>query len=255
MILDEIIKGKRYEVKGIRERYKQPLELKGLPEIRSFVDAIKKPGINLITEAKAASPSSGVIVSDYDPVKIARIYERAGAASISVLTDSKYFSGDIEHLRKVKGAVSIPVLRKDFIIDEAQICESRLAGADALLLIVRILRPDELERLIKATNDLGMAALVEVHSESEAKIALDTGAEVIGINNRDLDTLEVDVATTERIIKAAPELKKKLLISESGISSRADIEMLFKAGVNAVLVGEAILKSPDMGAKIKELIG
>jgi len=253
MILDEIIKNKREEVKGVRDKQKQPLDLEKLPKVRDFAAALQKPGIKLIAEVKAKSPSAGVIVKDFDPVKIARAYEKSGVSAISVLTDNKYFGGSIEALKKVKASVKLPVLRKDFIIDESQIYESRIAGADAVLLIVRILRYDELERFIKIINDLGMTALVEVHSADEAKKAIDAGANVIGINNRDLDTLKVDLNTTSEIIKSVPELKEKNLVSESGIKNKDDVKILKNAGVKAILAGEAILKAKNIEAKINEL--
>jgi len=253
MILDEIIKDKVKEVVRLRTGTISPIEPGQLPAVNDLAAALKSPGINLIAEIKSKSPSAGVMIKDYDPVNIAGIYERSGARAISVLTDSKYFGGSIEHITKVKNAVKIPILRKDFIIDEVQIHESRLAGADAILLIVRILQPDELKGLIKYADGLGMSCLVEVHSEDEARIALDAGANIIGINNRDLDTLQVDINTTANILSAVPELKEKIIVSESGIGNKKDVDLLKNIGVNAILIGEAILKAPDMGQKIHEL--
>ncbi len=254
MILDEIVNTKRKEVASLKERMKLPLESKSLPKIRDFKKAVSRRGINLIAETKAASPSAGAIVQNYAPESIAAEFEKAGACAVSVLTDPVYFKGSIDDIMKVKNSIKLPVLRKDFIIDEYQIYESRLAGADAILLIARILGQDELERFIKIAGDLGMDALVEVHSVKEAKSALDARAEIIGINNRDLDTLKVDLAMTINIVKEVPQLKRKVLISESGISERSQVDLLRDVGIKAVLVGEAILKSPDMGEKIRELI-
>ncbi len=255
MILEEIVKTKKKEIDGLKERYKLPLKTGDLPKVRGFKKAVSRRGMNLIAEMKAASPSSGVIVDNYVPADIAAVYEKAGACAVSVLTDAEYFKGSINDIAKVKNSIKLPVLRKDFIIDESQIYESRLAGADAILLIARILDRDELERFIKIAGDLKMDALVEVHSVKEARSAIDAGAEIIGINNRDLNTLKVDLGTTVNIMNEIPELKRKVLVSESGISERSQVELLRDIGVNAVLVGEAILKSPDMREKIRELIG
>ena len=253
MILDEIVKAKLIEVEALKKRLKLEFKKKDLPKTRDFKKAISKRGINLIAETKAASPSAGVMFDKYVPENLAKEYEKAGAAAVSVLTDVTYFNGVLDDLERVRNSISLPVLRKDFIIDEIQIFESRFAGADAILLIARILGRDELERFIKFAKKLGMDALVEVHSVKEARSAVAAGAEIIGINNRDLDTLKVDVDNTIRIISEVPELKKKILVSESGISERGQVDLLKKAGVKAVLIGEAILKSRDIGKKIKEL--
>jgi indole-3-glycerol phosphate synthase len=255
MILDEIVKAKLIEVEALKKRLKLEFKKKDLPKTRDFKKAISGRGINLIAETKAASPSAGVIFDKYVPENIAKEYEKAGAAAVSVLTDVTYFNGSMDDLERVRNSVSLPVLRKDFIIDEIQIFESRLAGADAILLIARILGGGELERFIKFAKKLGMDALVEVHSAKEARSAVAAGAEIIGINNRALDTLKVDVDNTIKIINKVPELKKKVLVSESGINERSQVDLLKKAGVKAVLIGEAILKSPDISKKIKELVG
>jgi indole-3-glycerol phosphate synthase len=255
MILDEIVKTKNKEVDVLKGKYKLPLKTGDLPKVRGFKKAVSRRGMNLIAETKAASPSAGVIIDNYVPEDIAAVFEKAGACAVSVLTDAEYFKGSIKDIAKIKNSIKLPVLRKDFIINESQIYESRLAGADAILLIARILDQDELERFIKIAGDLKMDALVEVHSVKEARSALDAGAEIIGINNRDLNTLKVDLGATVNIISEIPELKRKILISESGISERGQVDLLRDIGVNAVLVGEAILKSPDMSEKIRELIG
>lgn len=255
MILDEIVANKKIEVEKLKEDRMLPFKINKLIKPRDFMRAISRNGVRLIAEVKASSPSAGTIVKDYDPAKIARQYESAGASAISVLTDGRYFNGSIDDLRKVKRTVNVPVLRKDFIIDESQIYESRIAGADAVLLIVRILSRDQLVRLLKTAKDLSLTAVVEVHSVKEAEIALDAGADVIGINNRDLDSLKVDILTTVNIMNSLSLLKDKVLISESGISKKKEVDMLEQLGVSAVLVGEAILKNPDIAAKIRELIG
>jgi indole-3-glycerol phosphate synthase len=255
MILDDILKSKREEVRLLREKLKLPVKQSRLPKLRDFKKAISRSAISLIAEVKAASPSAGVIIKEYSPDALARAYEKAGASAISVLTDQSYFKGSIDDLIKVRKAVRLPILRKDFIIDEAQIYESRLAGADAVLLIVRILEQEQLENFIKLINDLDMTALVEAHSIKEAKAALDAGSEVIGINNRDLNTLKIDLSTTVNIINELPQLMKKVIVAESGITEKSQVELFSSIGIKAVLVGEALLKSPDAGAKIKELIG
>jgi len=254
MILDEIVKEKLKEVDALKGKIKLPIDKKSLQKIRGFKKAINGRGIHLIAETKAASPSAGVIFDKYVPENIAAIYEKAGASAVSVLTDVTYFNGSIDDLERVRNSIKLPVLRKDFIIDEVQIYESRLAGADAILLIARILDRDELEDFIELAGELGMDAIVEVHSAKEARTALEAGAEIIGINNRDLDTLKVDMNNSINIINEVPELKKKVLVSESGISENGQVELLKAAGVKAILVGESILKSPDMGKKIRELV-
>lgn len=255
MILDEIVKEKLVEVEALKKKLKLEFRKSDLPKVRNFKKAISRRGMSLIAETKAASPSAGVIFDKYVPENLAAIYEKAGASAVSVLTDAVHFNGSIDDLERVRNSIKLPVLRKDFIIDEIQIFESRLSGADAVLLIARILGTDELKRFIKVAKKLGMDALVEVHSAKEARSALDAGAEIIGINNRDLDTLKVDMDMTINIINELPQLRKKVLVSESGISERSQVDLLKRSGVKAVLVGEAILKSPDMRGKIRELVG
>ena len=257
MILDDIIKTKKAEVEQLKKTLhsRQDLNLSGLPRPLSLAKAIKKQGIALIAETKAASPSAGVFMKNYDPAKIAREYESAGADAISVLTDPVYFMGSVNHLRMVKSAVLIPVLRKDFIIDESQIYESRLIGADAILLITRILATDVLRRLLRTAESVGLGALVEVTTSEEARLAIGMGAEMIGINNRDLDTLSVDLSRTVNILREVPGLKDKIVVSESGIKTRKDVIALSGSGVNAILVGETLLKSHDISEKIEELTG
>ncbi|MFH1576459.1 MAG: indole-3-glycerol phosphate synthase TrpC [Candidatus Margulisiibacteriota bacterium] len=257
MILDDIISNKRQEVTSLKVSFsgKDPRQLvKGLPKPRDFLKAFKKGKFSLIAEIKKASPSAGIIRREFDPIYLAKTYEESGAAAISVLTDEKFFQGKLEYLKAAKESTTIPVLRKDFIIDEAQVYEARIAGADAILLIARVLSDDELVKFLKLTQELGLQALVEVYSAEEIERALKTEAKIIGINNRDLDTLKVDLRNTVKLMKKFPELKKRIVISESGVGSRADIEILKKAGMDGALVGETILKSDNIPAKIQELI-
>ena len=218
--------------------------------------------VALIAEVKKASPSAGVIRPDFDPVRIAREYEAAGASCLSVLTDEKFFQGSLEYLKQIRGAVKLPLLRKDFIIDERQILEAVEWGADAILLIVAILSDAQLKPVPRAGDGRGLAALVEVHDEAELDRALAAGAELIGVNNRDLKTFKVDLATTERLAARccsrhahASRITPPLLVAESGIHTRADVERLAKCGAQAILVGESLMKHADIGAKVRELLG
>lgn len=256
MILEEILSQKKNEV----ERQKKAVALEALsqrfstlPPIRSLKEALSKPGLSLIAELKKASPSAGVIRKDFNPVYLAKIYEEGEAAAISVLTESNYFQGSLDYLEKVKGSVSIPVLRKDFIIDEYQVYESRACGADAILLIVAALDSDKLNRLLSLAKNLGLDALVEVHNRRELDGALKVGAEIIGVNNRNLRSLEVNLSVTPRLARFIP--KGKVVVSESGISSRRDIEFLQQTGrIDAVLVGESLMRSDDIRCKMRELL-
>ncbi|SPD76322.1 Indole-3-glycerol phosphate synthase [uncultured Desulfobacterium sp.] len=252
--LIEILDEKRREV--------QRLKAQGLPtmgtkydgrEIRDFKKAISTPdGTQLIAEIKFASPSAGIIREGTDPIAIGRMYEQSGAAAISLLTDEKFFGGNIKNLPLLKEAVRIPILRKDFIIDEIQIKESLLYGADAILLIVRILERQRLVGLLSAARESGLGVLTEIHDRSELEVAIDSGAQIIGINNRDLDTFSVDIATTLEIAPMVP--KDRVVVSESGIFTAEDINLVKGSGVNAVLVGTSIMKSDDPGQKVKELV-
>ena len=214
--------------------------------------ALKGDHIQLIAEVKRASPSLGMLSPNFDPVHLARTYTQGGAAAISVLTEANYFMGNIEHLAAIKKVVGLPLLRKDFIFDPYQVYESRAYGADALLLIVAILRQEQLKELISLSHSLGLKCLVEVHNESEVERAVLSEAEIIGINNRDLNTLVVDINTTRRLRPLIPE--DKILVSESGIKCRNDMEKLRKWGVDAALVGEALVTANDVPAKMKELL-
>ncbi len=254
--LDEIVAHKRREVADAKKS--RPLaqlerELKRRSPPRGFAEAIRRPGkLSLIAEVKKSSPSAGPIRPQADVVEVARTYAGAGAQAISVLTDAKFFSGSLEDLSLVREKVSLPVLRKDFLLEEYQVVEAAAAGADAVLLIAAILPRPDLKRLLSLAADLSMDALVEVHTEGEVDQALEAGAQVIGINNRDLGTLQVDLAVTQRLIGALP--KDRVRVSESGIRSRADVEFVQAQGADAILVGEELMVSDDPAAKIKELM-
>lgn len=254
-ILDKICSSK---IKEIEERKKQkPLDalekaLNGLQPTRSFNEAIKSTGsVKLIAEVKKASPSAGVIREAFNHIEIAGLYEQGGAAAISVLTDEEFFQGKLEYLTEIKQVVKLPLLRKDFIIDHYQIFETRVAGADAVLLIVRILSNEKLKAFLKLSRELGMDCLVEVHDADELNKALDADAEIIGINNRDLNTFKTDLETTFKLRPLIPE--RKTIVSESGISTRTDILRLKDCGINAALIGETFMRAPGIIAKMREL--
>ena len=220
-----------------------------------FAAALQGQQVRLIAEVKKASPSRGLLCPDFDPVRLAGIYASNGAAAISVLTDPR-FMGELEHIVQIKQSGAsrrAPVLRKDFIFDPYQVYEARAAGADALLLIVAILSPAQLASLLDMSRQLGMACLVEVHNLEELTAALDAGAQVIGINNRDLHTFTTDLAVTEDLAPQVPQ--GRVIVSESGISSPAHLRRLSRLGVNAVLVGEALVTAPDIASKVRELAG
>jgi indole-3-glycerol phosphate synthase len=253
-LLGEIISEKKREVKLLKERWGS-LYREGKPPfpIRDFKGAISHPGqINLIAEIKFASPSAGVICKRKDPLRIGRIYEETGAAAISLLTDRRFFGGDTSHMPRLKSAVSLPILRKDFIIDEIQVRESVLYGADAVLLIARILSAQQLQELLAICEKFGLAPLTEVHDRDDLEKAIDCGAEIIGINNRDLDTFKVDLNTTIELVPRVAD--KYIIVSESGIRSGKDIQLLKRSGVQAVLVGTSIMKSDDLAEKTRELV-
>ena len=224
------------------------------PRGARFEAALSMAGrANVIAECKRRSPSKGVLAASYDPVAIARKYERGGAAAVSVLTEPTFFDGALEHLTAVRGAIDLPVLRKDFIVDDYQLFEARAAGADAALLIVAALEQRDLVRLQKRAWDLGLAALVEVHNEEELSRAIGSGARVIGVNNRNLKTLAVDVDASYRLAATMPP--RVIAVSESGLQSRADLERLSAAGYRAFLIGERFMTDPDPARAIAELIG
>jgi len=221
--------------------------------VRPFAPALARPGLSLIAEHKRRSPSAGAIREELELEVIVRAYERGGASALSILTDGPSFGGSLEDLRAARTAVPVPILRKDFILDPYQVAESLAAGADAILLIVAALADDQLERLHAHAVSLGLAALVEVHDRRELERALEAGAQVIGINNRDLSTFEVDVRRTHELLPLIPA--GKLVVAESGFRNRAQIEELEAAGVDAVLVGEALMRSPDIEAACRALMG
>jgi len=278
-ILDTIVEQKKLEVARLPERVLATGDLRDAllerGERRDFLAALRQPrrgDIALIAEVKKASPSAGVICKDFDPVRIAREYEAAGASCLSVLTDEKFFQGSLDYLRQIRAAVKLPLLRKDFIIDERQMLEAIEWGADAILLIAAILSDEQLKKLHWLATEAGLAVLVEVHDEAELDHALKISPALIGVNNRNLKTFKVDLATTERLAAKMEDGRWKmaktsapssifnspsspLLVAESGIHTRADVERLKKCGANAILVGESLMRGGDIKSKIHELIG
>lgn len=260
-ILDTIVAHKQQEIAALPPAPVSAEELRGRLARRGrrdFLGALQRPRrggpVALIAEVKKASPSAGVIRADFDPVAIARAYEAAGADCLSVLTDERFFQGRLEYLRQIRAAVSLPLLRKDFILDERQIAEAVEWGADAILLIAAILDDTRLRRLHALALEAGLAALVEVHDETEMNRALELRAPLIGVNNRDLATFTVDLAATERL---AAKLGNHacLLVAESGIHTRADVERLARCGARAILVGESLMRASSLSAKVAELLG
>ena len=258
-VLSEILATKRTEVACRKEKISSHLMqewLMNAPPVRDFRQTlIQAQGVGLIAEVKKASPSRGVIRENFDAVEIAATSAENGATCLSVLTDEPYFQGKLDYLRAIRQTVNTPLLRKDFIIDPFQIIESRSAGADALLLIVAALTPADLRELLQLTRNYGMAALVEVHDREEMQEALDAGADLIGINNRDLHTFRTTLKTTLELMAELPAEASPLIVSESGIHTRDDILTLQNAGVGAVLIGEALMREADIGAKMRELLG
>jgi len=251
-VLQEIVAHKRQEVDQ-RKAERSAVSVDGAPPVRDFAGALRGNTVRLIAEVKMASPSKGVMRADFDPVDLARTYAQSGAACISVLTDERFFRGHDRYLTQIREAVDVPLLRKEFIIDGWQIAESRALGADAILLIVAILTPGQIHAYQALAQDLGMAALVETHTEDELKIALDLGCPLIGINNRNLHTFETTLATTERLAAMVPRTGEHLLVSESGIYTAADVERVARCGAEAILVGEALVREGDVAAKVREL--
>lgn len=271
MILDEIVEAKTEE---LAER-KQTMLLTALQErIRvqfleepDFTTALKGDGVRLIAEVKKASPSRGVICPNFDPIELARTYAQSGVAAISVLTEERYFGGSLEHLSTISQEMErlgvggaeinrkeriIPVLRKDFIFDPYQVYESKAYGAAALLLIVAILSDTQLTELLTLSHELGMKCLVEVHNEAEMERAVMSGAQIIGINNRNLKTFAIDLETTRRLRPLIPQ--DRIVVSESGIKNRGDVQKLQQWGVDAMLVGEALVAAGDVAEKVRELL-
>lgn len=256
-ILDKITAVKREEVARAKAAKSQNVverEAAAAPPPRPFFNTLAtgKP-IKLIAEVKKASPSKGVIRADFDPVAIAKIYEQHGATCLSVLTDEQFFQGSLEYLKAVKSAVGLPVLRKDFILDTYQVYEARAAGADAVLLIAECLDDCGLRSLHRLIVDLGMAPLVELYEPSNLQRVFDAGATLIGVNNRNLHTFEVNFEHSIEMRKRVPG--ECVFVSESGIGTHADVQRLEAAGVDAILVGESLMRQPDIGAAVDALLG
>lgn len=256
-ILDRIVETKRAEVEAARRAVpatELERRVRDLPPVRDFTAAVGRPGeVRVIAEVKKASPSAGVIRPDFDPVAVARTYERHGAAAISVLTDERYFQGHLSYLTAVRGAVGCPVLRKDFVLDRYQLLEARAAGADAALLIAEILPGDRLAELQREAAALGLHTLVELHDADQLPRVLDCGARVVGVNNRDLRSFTTRLEHTLELMSRIPA--DRVVVSESGIKSAADLRRLSAAGVRAVLVGESLMRSADIGAALDALRG
>jgi indole-3-glycerol phosphate synthase len=254
-ILDKIVAWKRDEI--VRHKRAKPFEVvqaeAALTPPRDFAAALRAPGVRLIAEVKRASPSKGLLRHNFDAVALAQEYETNGAAAISVLTDEHFFQGSLDHLRDVRQNVALPVLRKDFVLDPYQVYEARAAGADAVLLIVAAMDDGDLEALHCLVQQLGMVALVEVHDETELARALQVGPRVVGVNNRNLRTFEVDLATTARLRPLVPA--GVILVAESGVHTRADVARLADIGADAMLVGEALVRAADVGRKVRQLVG
>ena len=258
-ILDQILEKKKAELQ--HRQLEEPLSalerrIADMPAPLNFSGCIWGPGLRLIGEVKKASPSRGFLSTDFDPVDLASTYAQNGAAAISVLTEVDHFQGSLDHLHWVSNAVhgqGIAILRKDFLFDPYQVYEARAYGADAILLIVAMLDKKRLAELLEVAQSLWLQCLVEVHSEEELATALEAGAEVIGINHRDLRTFHTDASLTERLRPLIPQ--GKVVVAESGINSRQDVERLKQAGANAILVGEALVTATDVAAKVRELAG
>lgn len=256
-ILDKIVATKRTEIE--RAKAERPVDelrasLADGPAVRDFYGALAAEGpIKLIAEVKKASPSVGLIRADFDPVAIARIYDAHGATCISVLTDEPHFQGRLEYLTAIRAAVERPLLRKDFILDSYQLVEARAAGADAVLLIAECLDDCNLRKLFNEAYELGLTPLVELYEPANLERVLAAGATLIGVNNRNLHTFEVDLEHTIRIRREVPE--NCVLVGESGIKTHADVEKLAAAGVDAILVGESLMREPDIGAAVDRLLG
>jgi indole-3-glycerol phosphate synthase len=253
-MIEELVEAARAGVQ--RGRAQVPLEdlerqLEERPEQRPFTEALTRPGLSVIAEFKRRSPSAGEIRDGASPAELARAYEQGGATAISVLTDEAHFGGSISDLTEARLACELPVLQKDFIVDRYQLYEAAVAGADAILLIVAALHREDLGALHSEARGLDLDCLVEVHKESELETALTVDAQVVGINNRDLDDFRVDVQTTFELITDVPA--GKTAVSESGIADRATLEELERVGVDAVLIGEALMRADDPAAKVREL--
>ena len=248
-----IIAEKELEVESLKEESLSTGRNMDVLPVRNFKAAISAPDrIALIAEIKSTSPSAGIIREKVDPVSIGRIYEENGAVAISLVTDNPFFGGDISQLPRLKETLSLPLLRKDFVIDPIQVRESFLYGADAILLIARLLSSQQLRDLLSACREFGLSPLTEIHDIHDLEKAVECGARIIGINNRDLDTFKVDIRTTLDLAPLIP--KSCVVISESGITTQQDIRLLKKTAVDAVLVGTSLMKSKNIAAKIRELV-
>lgn len=257
MILTKIIEGKKKEIEIAKEKLplsKIQKRLMVLPSSRGFRQSISREHeIALIAEIKKASPSGGTLRHDFDPVKIAQVFRAYGARALSILTDEKFFQGKLSYIDMVKREVYLPILRKDFIIDKYQIYESKLFGADAVLLIAELLSRSELFQFLEICKNLAMDAVVEIHNEEDLNKSLSVDSQIIGINNRSLHTFEVDLEVTSKLIRSIPE--DKTIISESGIKRYEDVMFLKSLGIDAVLIGEVFMRSDDIGSKVRELMG
>ena len=257
MFLQEIIRSKREEIKQRKSKlalmdYKA--RIRDLPISRGFQEALVQPTpVRLIAEVKKASPSKGILREEFDPLEIARVYESNGAAALSVLTDEPFFKGRLSLLAEIREICRLPLLQKDFILDEFQIYEARVYGADAVLLITAILEPSQWTEYQALAAELGLDVLAEVHTRKEVEQVLMAERCIIGINNRNLETFETDLNVTFSLIKEIPD--DRLVVSESAIGTREDVERLLEAGADALLVGESLLVAKDIGAKMKELMG
>lgn len=251
--MSEIIKYKKSQIAQAKSRLPEKKILKFLKPRKGFPfkEAISKPNLNLIAEIKKASPSEGVIRKDFDFLKIALDYKKAKVSALSVLTEEKYFLGNINHISLIKEKVDLPILRKDFILDRYQIFESLYFGADSILLIAKILSLKEIKEFLKICKDIGLDCVLEINDRKDLEKALKTKTEIIGINNRDLNSFKLNLKTTERLFPLIP--KDRIVISESGIKRKSEVNFLKKIGINAILVGEALLKSKNITKKIAEL--
>lgn len=256
MILSRIIEEKRKVVEEAKRLKPQDVLIKEIKNIcikSTFKKNISRPHhINLIAEIKKASPSKGILRGDFNPVKIAITYQANGASAISILTDERFFEGKLEYIKKVKENITLPILRKDFFIDEYQIYETVATGADAIILICEILSTKELIKFYEAATALGLDCLVEVHNEEDVEKALASGASIIGINNRDLHTFRLDISVTQKLVRLIPQ--NKIIVSESGIKTYEDVMFLKSLGVNAVLIGEAFMEVDDIASKMREVM-
>ena len=265
-ILDKIIADKKVEVQKRQSQtclYELEAQIRSMPKCRNFHKAVTKKnprGLNVIAEVKKASPSAGIIRENFDPAEIAKVYESCGADAISVLTDEKYFHGRLEYIKQVKDVVDVPVLRKDFIIDKYQVFESRAAGADAILLIAEAITPGELMDMMIAAAELTLTVLLEVHhADSLLRVRSligfpKKGYSIIGINNRDLDTMQVDINNTSRLADLLDDNNKQF-VAESGIKTRQHVEKMISIGASAVLIGQTLCESESIEDKFKELFG